>query len=120
CRPAVPPGGPLPPGSGARDRLALPTGTVVDLAGNVAELLVDRWNTTDEPCWSRPGLYRDPVCDKPSKALPTLRSARGGDWLVSSGQLAHRIRVGLEATTASSPELGFRCARPGRPGRPGN
>jgi formylglycine-generating enzyme required for sulfatase activity len=114
CKTPAPPGGAAPVGSGLRDRLALPTGTVVDLAGNVAEWLEDRWNRSSEPCWSRPGVYVDPVCTTPSltSGETDLRAVGGGDWLVTSGELAHTIRVGgLANRQFYSPEVGFRCAR---------
>jgi formylglycine-generating enzyme required for sulfatase activity len=104
-------GGPLPPRSGSRDRLriALPgwTGTVFDIAGSVGELTLDRWNVETGSCWSRPGVYTDPVCDDPHA---TLRSSRGGDWATSASGLlaARRTPIGAHDVDA---ETGFRCAR---------
>jgi formylglycine-generating enzyme required for sulfatase activity len=119
CKPPAPPGGATPIGSGQRDRLEMPTGTVIDLMGNVTEWLIDRWSRSSEPCWSRPGVYVDPVCNTDSKfaSETEFRSARGGDWLVPGGQLAHTVRVGAPAARAFySPEAGFRCMRP-EPGK---
>jgi formylglycine-generating enzyme required for sulfatase activity len=110
CRTAIPPGGVALGGSGARDRLELPTGTVLDLAGNVSEWARDAWNRHDERCWTTPGVYRDPVCERPSRE-PYDHAARGGEWLVLGGQLARSSRVGAIAIL-TTPEVGFRCARP--------
>ncbi len=104
-------GGPLPPRSATRDRLtiALPgwTGTVFDIAGNVAELTLDKWNIETDPCWSRPGIYSNPVCDDPST---TLRTNRGGDCAADplEALAAYRDRSGVNENSA---EVGFRCAR---------
>jgi sulfatase modifying factor 1 len=110
CKPPSPPGGATTIGSGQRDRLVLPTGTVIDLMGNVTEWMADKWNRSNESCWKRPGIYVDPICASESRAEPGLRSARGGDWLVSGGQLAHTVRIAANATFIS-PEVGVRCAR---------
>ncbi len=115
CRTPTPPGGSAPVGTATRDRLELPTGTIVDLAGNVAEWTIDYWNEDDQGCWAKRGVYIDPVCRSPSKEDSTLRTVRGGSWLVTSGQLVRTQRVGAAGSPVySSPDLGFRCARPGR------
>lgn len=112
CRAPVAPGGAKPVGSGGRDRLVLPTGTVVDLAGNVAEWVGDSWNRADESCWSRPGIYVDPKCNSTKSRDGVQRSIRGGDWLVTGGQLDRTVRLSAPTTARYvSPELGFRCAR---------
>ena len=105
-------GGPLPPRSGSRDRLtiALPgwTGTVFDLAGNVAEYTLDKWNLETGPCWARPGIYVNPVCDDPSA---TERTNRGGEWASDASFVLAAVRdwTGVDVVSA---EVGFRCARP--------
>jgi formylglycine-generating enzyme required for sulfatase activity len=73
CRAAGTLGAPLPPGSGARDRLSVGGGVVVDLAGNVDEWVRDMWNRISEPCWT-PSLLRDPLCETPTvlDALPVV------------------------------------------------
>jgi formylglycine-generating enzyme required for sulfatase activity len=113
CRPSVPPGGPMTVGSGARDRLVLPTGTIVDLAGNVSEWALDDWNRHDGPCWSTPGVFRDPLC-KGRSSDGLSHPVRGGQWLVTAGQLARTERIGA-VLRLLTPEAGFRCARPDRP-----
>lgn len=94
-----------------RDRLALPTGVVFDLEGNVAEWARDVWNRQDEPCWVRegPNVFTDPVCETPGIDAD-LRPARGGSWgsNASSLRAAHR-----SSTVADEASLGtgLRCAR---------
>jgi formylglycine-generating enzyme len=104
-------GGPLPPRSGSRDRLtiALPgwTGTVFDLAGNVAEFTQDRWSPETGPCWSRRGVYTDPVCETSSTAEQTNR---GGDWS-SDPQNSLAAFRDWNQVNESSAQIGFRCAR---------
>jgi formylglycine-generating enzyme required for sulfatase activity len=112
CKTKAPPGGVALGGQSARDRLELPTGTIVDIAGNVAEWARDNWNRHDERCWSSPRVYRDPLCMRPTKDAFD-HPARGGEWLVLSGQLTRSTRTGASSITAT-PEVGFRCARPGR------
>jgi formylglycine-generating enzyme required for sulfatase activity len=110
CMPAIGPGGALPVGSGARDMLELPTGTVLDLAGNVTEHALDVWNAQDEPCWNVPLLY-DPVCQQPGSVA--ARATRGGSWLDSAGALLAAGRYPFEEGEMSM-VVGFRCARPAR------
>jgi formylglycine-generating enzyme required for sulfatase activity len=107
CKQPGAPGGPLPIGSGALDLLELPTGTVVDLIGNVSEFARDAWNRFTEPCWSRPGLYVDPVCTTPSKLdPPPIYSVRGGEWEQSPLRAS-----GRSYAIGPTPFTGFRCAR---------
>jgi formylglycine-generating enzyme required for sulfatase activity len=117
CRPPEPPGGSLPPGSGARDRVFMPTGTLLDLAGNVAEWSLDSWNRSEEPCWNTRGVLYDPLCIEPESLDGlSLRAVRGGDWLVSSGQLSRSARKFAPGSPLFvSPKVSFRCARPAGP-----
>src|SRR5262249_29161833 len=96
-----------PVGSGTLDRLALPTGVIVDLIGNVGEYVRDTWERLVEPCWARSGLYGDPLCLTASTLdpPPTL-NMRGGEWNLTP----HRSS-GRYYTTGASPLRGFRCAR---------
>lgn len=110
CKPLKPPGGLLPPGSGARDRLVVPTGTIVDLAGSVNEWMRDRWNRIDEPCWSSP-LLRDPVCTTPSPADGDLAVHRGGNWADISVRMVSSVRFG-RPRDGTDPQTGFRCVWP--------
>jgi formylglycine-generating enzyme required for sulfatase activity len=113
CMPSMPPGGPTDVGSGARDRLALPTGTIVDLAGNVSEWARDDWNRHDAKCWSQPGVYQDPLC-RGSSPDGLSHPVRGGEWLVTAGEIARTQRVGA-ILLLLTPETGFRCVRPDSP-----
>jgi formylglycine-generating enzyme required for sulfatase activity len=99
-----------PPGSGARDRVAVGSSWVLDLAGNVVEWTRDRWNSQDEPCWATPGVYHDPVCELPSAALPDRRSTRGGAFAFDAVFMASAAR-GRELEVELSGLVGFRCAR---------
>jgi sulfatase modifying factor 1 len=109
CRSATPPGGTLEVGTGKRDRLVLPTGTIFDLAGNVAEFARDTWNYHDEPCWSPTTIYRDPICSKQGTE-GEARAVRGGDWVIAGGELARQGRV-VSPPRLATPEIGFRCVR---------
>ena len=108
CRQLGTKGGAAAVGSGALDRLDLPTGTVFDLIGNVSEFVRDEWNQLIEPCWSRPGLYVNPVCTTPGTldAHP-IYSLRGGHWSATPNRASGRIYA-----RGSYPLHGFRCARP--------
>jgi formylglycine-generating enzyme required for sulfatase activity len=110
CRPAGTIGLPEPPGWGARDRVQLGDAEVVDLAGNLKEWMLDRWNRQDEPCWSGPGVYRDPVCETASFADGAVRSVRGGAWQFDGTFLSGAIR-GRENPNNVYPSVGFRCVR---------
>jgi formylglycine-generating enzyme required for sulfatase activity len=107
CKQPGAPGGPLKIGSGALDRLDLPTGTVLDLIGNVSEYARDAWNRLVEPCWSRPGLYADPVCTTPGRLDPLANfTMRGGEWEKAPNRASGRFFGNV-----ASPTTGFRCAR---------
>ncbi len=105
----APMGGPEPPGSGAIDVVVLPGGSVVDLAGNVYEIARDTYELAEDPCWSSPGVMRDPVC----LAQGATIAVRGGAWSVGGTYLeaGHRTEVDYDGDT---PEAGFRCAVPGQ------
>jgi formylglycine-generating enzyme required for sulfatase activity len=96
-----------------RDWLVLPTGDVFDLAGNLAEWALDRYNRQDEPCWSHAGIFVDPLCDTPG-IDGDLRATRGGSWgSDATGLLAARRHANppLQGALAN----GIRCARPAVP-----
>ena len=114
CQPQKAPGGPLPVGSARLDRLDLPTGTLVDLAGNVDELVRDTWNRPDEPCWLRPGIYTDPVCTAPSPADGAQLVARSGNWISEAAGLEAVTRTNVLSTSIGL-DRGFRCAYAGGP-----
>jgi formylglycine-generating enzyme required for sulfatase activity len=104
-------GGPLPPNSSMRDMLtiALPgwTGTIYDLAGNLGEYARDQWDLETGPCWSKPGIYTDPVCMDPDSSQVVVR---GGDWTAGpEGLLAAQRTPSI--LNAAGPQIGFRCVR---------
>jgi formylglycine-generating enzyme required for sulfatase activity len=100
-------GWPLPVGSGERDRLELPTGTVVDLAGNVREWTRDGWQPQGGDCWQA-GVTIDPHCriDDPLGAV----SVRGGSW-AETPLAVHAARRGYADATDQLGSIGFRCVR---------
>jgi formylglycine-generating enzyme required for sulfatase activity len=104
--------GPQKAGSGKRDRLDLAAGAIVDLMGNVAELVQDDWDEVTGPCWSAPVLY-DPVCAKnpPPKGPPFRHTLRGGSFASSLTGASDRSFDDATSEDAASPQLGFRCAR---------
>lgn len=93
----------------ARDVVALEAGTLRDLAGNVSEWMLDRYNTQAEACWTAPGPRRDPVCTLAGSGGLQL-AIRGGSWLSSGTTLAASSRDFQDLTTVQ-PFTGFRCAR---------
>ena len=95
-----------------RDALVLPNGdTITDLAGNVSEWTRDAWNRQTSTCWTRaPNVFVDPTCTDGAPDLPEVHPIRGGSWLVSSGELASAVRVGVRPTN-QRPDVGFRCVR---------
>ena len=109
CLPPGEIGGPLPPGSGVRDRLTLAGGELVDLAGNLSEWARDRWSRQDEAFWSRPGVFRDPLADFPSTD-GNEQTVRGGWWYIGPVGLRAAIRQHHSIGFASD-AIGFRCAR---------
>jgi formylglycine-generating enzyme len=102
-------------GSGARDRVELPTGTVVDLAGNLAEPTLDRWAALTDPCWTRPGVYVEPFCGPAATCSPAteLATARGATWAFDAFDATVALRTQLSCNIVT-PLQGIRCARPAR------
>jgi formylglycine-generating enzyme required for sulfatase activity len=87
----------------------LPTGIVHDVAGNVEEWMRDDWNLDTEACWSRPGVYSDPLC-KATGPEASEASARGGSFAVTGGLLRAGLRdYGTKTQWVNF--VGFRCAR---------
>ena len=113
-------GGPFLPGTGRLDRLDVPGGTVVDLAGNLAEWTRDLWNRSSEACWSRAGIYTDPACTTPSPSDGRWNSTRGAAWLGEAIYLQAAVRAYAagspqDVTPSAGPDVGFRCARSATP-----
>lgn len=110
CRPAGSIGGPLPPGSGERDRLAIDGVDVVDLAGNLREWVRDRLEPEDSACWPV-GVVTDPACE-PAKPASDERSTRGGAWANRGYALRAALRAGF-GSYVKEVTVGFRCVRAG-------
>jgi hypothetical protein len=113
CRPASSIGGPLPPGSGSRDRVEIASarrrGTVVDLAGNLSEWMLDWSNRQDEGVWEAQGLLRDPLADVPGSDA-SRRSIRGGSWRGNFVELRAAAKAGRRLVDENR-AIGLRCAR---------
>lgn len=101
-------GGPEPPGTRTLDDLWLPQGTVHDLAGNLGEWTLDNAQKRSGPCWSVPGVLRDPLCTDGSNK----HVIKGGAWDLNSGGFRAWQRYFYDVGTI---ETGFRCARRGAP-----
>lgn len=92
---------PAPSGSHPLDRVAVPGGVVVDLAGNLAEWTRDVFQRDDQPCWESPVLSA-PICGGDLRAP---RSVKGASTYAPSRDAAD--------PESKSPHIGFRCAYPG-------
>ncbi len=103
------------PGSGLLDRVRMPDGNeIVDLAGNLAEWMLDDYQSLDEPCYALNPLV-DLVCREPSMKTPGLVSLRSEPWTDLGGsELRAATRQHIDAKVVQDPRIGFRCARPGR------
>lgn len=118
-----------PPGSGGRDRLLRPEGTIVDLVGNLAEHTLDLWNLQTESCWGK-GVLHDPLCTEPSSD-PNANGQHtvvGGSFVDLAGWAAaaqRRPAFPFARAKAEGPAggvyarlvagVGFRCARSAAP-----
>ena len=101
-------------GSGARDRLVLGSAVVMDLAGNLRELVADRFRRGNEPCWGD-GVLVDPVCEPDPPEPQVARSIRGGSYRDEGTLLRAALRSFIEDERFAVSELvGFRCARDAR------
>ena len=106
--------GPAAAGSAARDRVAFGSALVVDLAGNLRELVADRFRRGDEPCWGD-GVFVDPVCERDPPETQVARSVRGGSYRDEGTLLRAALRGFIEDERFAISELvGFRCARDAR------
>jgi formylglycine-generating enzyme required for sulfatase activity len=101
--------GPLVAGSGARDRVELPSGTIVDLIGNLSEYARDLYQYRSDECWSRRGVYVDPWCDRRGTARPGFLLKGGNFWWMQGLSFAP-LRFPIDGD-APDPLWGFRCVR---------
>jgi formylglycine-generating enzyme len=106
--------GPSIAGAGVRDRVTLGAAVVVDLAGNLRELVADRFRRGNEPCWGN-GIFVDPVCELDPAETNVARSVRGGSYSDEGTLLRAALRGFLaDERFAVSEIVGFRCARNAR------
>src|SRR4029079_112475 len=108
CKQLEPPGSPGLPGEGLRDRLDLPTGTLVDIAGNMREWTRDVWSRIDEGCWAAQTLIKDPLCTTPSPNDGPLGVHRGGNWAEVPTFMVASARY-ARAVDFANIQTGFRC-----------
>lgn len=94
------------------DRIAIGGVEVFDLAGNLQEWVLDRYNLQTEPCWKldATNVFFDPVCTTPGQVGG--RSVRGGSWLQDREFLRAAYRANRAEGDGGSFAVGFRCARP--------
>lgn len=98
-------------GSAGRDRILVGGATVVDLAGNLRELMLDRYRPGGQACW-REGVLFDPVCEADAAEDLVERSLRGGSYADEATLLRAAQRAFVENERfAVSEIIGFRCAR---------
>lgn len=102
-------GGPYATGLGARDRLVLPTGTIVDVAGNIQEHTSDHLSLACKCQWPA-GVLHDPVCAGPSTGPSGIV---GGLWASGPAGMALGEMGCYGDFDYPSADVGFRCARPG-------
>ncbi len=93
--------------TGERDAVELPSGVVLDLAGNLNEMVSDEYQSRGGPFWSEPRTFTDPVC--PTREISNLVPIRGGSYSYPrSAQDSRGAHQGESFTR------GFRCARTAR------
>jgi formylglycine-generating enzyme len=106
CAPAT---GTAPVGTALRDRLAVPGGEIVDLAGNVTEWVADDYEQETEPCWAPPILL-DPRCVT-TLGVP-LVGGRGAWYGVDRNTVDVKTRFRFPGDPNGLPRsIGVRCAR---------
>ena len=105
---------PVRAGSGGRDRVLVGGVALLDLAGNLRELMRDRYRAGNTACWGE-GVLVDPVCEPDTTDDLVERSVRGGSFGDEATLLRAAQRSFVENERFAVSELvGFRCARSGR------
>jgi formylglycine-generating enzyme len=95
-------------GTGARDRVDLPSGTVLDLVGNLSEHTRDIYQYRSDSCWSRRGVYTDPTCDHYGTSVRAFLVKGGNHWWQQGLSFA---QMRWPTGDAPDPIVGFRCVR---------
>jgi len=96
-------------GSGSLDRVAQPSGVVLDLGANLSEWTRDAFAQDGDACWSGL-LLRDPVCDPPGAKR---RSCKGSDLeRTPVDYMPVRRACSAQDTRDQYANVGFRCAYP--------
>ncbi len=98
------------------DKIVIGDRTIYDLAGNLQEWTLDRFNKQGESCWQAKSsnVFVDPVCDTPGTAA-SARSIRGGSWVQDRAFLRAAYRQARAPDEKERYVVGFRCARPAKP-----
>jgi formylglycine-generating enzyme required for sulfatase activity len=103
--------GPAPVGTGQLDYLALPTGVIHDVVGNLTEWMADAWAKQGTGCW-RDAVMFDPLCLPTTTGATRDYTVRGGSFLEPGSQLRAAIRADVSAKgNPFSQSIGFRCVR---------
>ena len=99
----------------ATDRIILGGRAIYDLAGNLQEWMIDRFNDQDEPCWqaNTSNVFVDPLCDNVG-AAGSSRAVRGGAWVQDRAFLRAAYRTSRAPDEKQRYVVGFRCARSAR------
>jgi formylglycine-generating enzyme required for sulfatase activity len=82
---------------------------VEDLGGSMHELTRDGLVGYDAPCWSVPGILKNPVCDPDSDAK---RIVRGGSWDDEGIRTLSALRFVRSAVGSGMDNVGVRCVYP--------
>ena len=96
------------PGSGARDRLVFPWGTLLDLAGNVSEWTQDRPDVDALARCEAPGFVEGRPCMATQVTAATPARVHGGSFYFSGTKAIVRNSFPPKETHRHT---GFRCAR---------
>mgnify|MGYP000169462364 CR=1 FL=1 len=78
---------------------------LLDMTGNLTELVLDSHLPYDSPCWSQLGLLKDVVCEDASIETKTWR---GGNFK-ESGEISHLALRRQGGTGSPINSAGFRC-----------
>jgi formylglycine-generating enzyme len=83
---------------------------VRNLAGNVTEIVADRFAPYGSGCWSSPGVLENPRCDEGASSAFAY-ALRGGSWGGAPLYALVARRTGEGNGLERDPTVGFRCAQ---------